>query len=412
MNSLDTIVIGAGQAGLAMSRHLTALGLDHVVLERGRVAERWRSERWDSLRLLTPNWMTRLPGYRYRGNDPDGFMTNVELIRLLERYGRAIAAPVIEDARVVALEARGTSYRAVTARGVFQARTVVVATGACDTPLVPPIAQEFGSDILQLVPSDYRRPESLPGGGVLVVGASASGAQIADEIRRSGRPVTLAAGRHTRLPRTYRNHDIVWWLDQVGVFSERYKEVPDIEAARRQPSLQLIGTPERRSLGLVELAANGVRVVGRLAGIDGHSVRFATDLAGHAAAADQNLARLLDRIDNHIVRNGIDDVSALADRPAPQKIGSDVTALDLRREGIETLIWATGYRRDYTWLKVPVLDAHGEIRHDGGISPRPGLYVLGLRFMRRRSSNFIDGVGADAADLSAHIAVFLTRTPV
>ena len=407
MRTLDAIVIGAGQAGLAMSRQLTGLGLDHVVLERGRVAERWRSATWDSLRLLTPSWMTRLPGKDYRGDDPDGFMTSAELIAFLSDYRRSFAAPVIEDAEVVSLEVQDAGYRAVTSRGVFEARTAVIATGACDRPQVPAMARNLAGGILQIAPSDYRRPGLLPAGGVLVVGASASGTQIADEIRRSGRSVTLAAGRHTRLPRSYRNRDITWWLDQAGIFHERHDEVADLEAARRQPSLQLIGTPERRSLGLTELAASGVRLVGYLVDIDGHALRFAADLARHAAAADQKLARVLDRIDDHIVRHGLGELAGPVDRPAPQTVESSIGALDLRREGIRTVIWATGFRRDYSWLKVPVLGADGEIRHDGGIVPRPGLYALGLRFMRRRNSNFIDGVGVDAAEIAAHLAGFL-----
>lgn len=407
MRHLDTIIIGAGQAGLAMSYYLSAHGLDHVLLERGRVGERWRTGSWDSLRLLTPNWMTRLPDYSYRGEDPDGFMTAAAFVDRLQAYADTIAAPVLRGAGVLALEARGAGYRAVTGRGTFEAPTVAIATGACNRPAVPAFAEALPAEILQVTPADYRNPSALPEGGVLVVGASSSGIQLADEIHRSGRPVTLSAGRHTRLPRTYRGRDVTWWLDRAGVFDERYDAVPDTAAARRQPSLQLVGSAERRSLGLAELLQAGVHVVGRAAGVDGPVVRFAADLADVAAAADAKMTRVLDRIDEHIARTRLARDVGAPDRPAPQSLLNGPDSIDLRAAGIRTVVWATGYRRDYSWLKVPVLDAEGEIRHDGGIIPRPGLYVLGLRFMRRRKSSFIDGVGPDAADLSAHLAAYL-----
>lgn len=409
MRDFDTIIVGAGQAGLAMSWHLSALGVDHIIVERGRIAQRWRTGSWDSLRLLTPNWMVQLPAFGYRGGDPDGFMAASDLVRHLERYAEAIAAPVIEDAEVISLEATGRSYRAVTSRGVLAAPTVVIATGACERPDIPVVADGLAADVVQITPATYRNAAALPDGGVLVVGASSSGVQIADELHRSGRAVTLAVGRHMRLPRLYRGRDIAWWLEQTGMLDERYDQAPDIVAARRQPSLQLVGSEERRNIGLPELMHAGVRMVGRVVGIDRTTVRFAANLDAVAAAADSKMNRVLDRIDAHIARANLVGAVTAPDRPGPQSLGDGMESIDLHAAGIRTVVWATGYRRDYTWLKVPVLDGDGEIRHDGGIVPRPGLYVLGLRFLRRRSSSFISGVGPDAADLSAHLATYLGR---
>lgn len=407
MCRFDTIIIGAGQAGLAMSCRLTALGIDHVIVERGRIAERWRTGSWDSLRLLTPNWMMRLPEFGYRGADPDSFMAAADFAGHLRSYAKAIAAPIIEDAEVIALEAAGADYHAVTSRGIFVAPTVVIATGACDRPALPAMAAELAAGIVQITPAGYRNPSDLPDGGVLVVGASSSGVQIADEIHRTRRSVTLAVGRHTRLPRLYRGRDIVWWLDRTGILDERHDQVPDIAAARRQPSLQLVGSGERRSIGLPELMKAGVRIVGRVVGVDRTLVRFATNLDAVAASADSKMYRVLDRIDAHAARADLDRVVDAPDRPGPQSLGNGIESIDLRAAGIRAVVWATGYRRDYTWLKIPILDGDGEIRHNGGIVPRPGLYVLGLRFMRRRKSSFIDGVGPDTADLSMHLAAYL-----
>src|SRR5512143_1279317 len=255
MRRTEAVVIGGGQAGLAMSHCLAGSGVDHVVLERGRVAERWRSERWESLRLLTPNWQTRLPGFRYQGPDPDGYMRVAEVVGFLERYARSFAAPVEEGTSVLSVAPAGGGYRVVTDRGTWEAPCVVIATGHCDTPLVPAFAPSLAGDVVQLVPSRYRHPGQLPAGGVLVVGASASGVQLADEIHASGRPVTLAVGRHTRLPRVYRGRDILWWLDAMGVFDESADDVYDLKVSRDQPSLQLVGRPDRATLDLPVLQA-------------------------------------------------------------------------------------------------------------------------------------------------------------
>jgi putative flavoprotein involved in K+ transport len=406
MKRTDVVVIGGGQAGMAMSRCLVDDGVAHVVLERGRVGERWRSERWDSLRLLTPRWQARLPGFSYEGPDADGYMTRSEVIAYLDAYARSFGAPVESGVTVTAVE-RGDRYRVTTDRGVWSAAAVVVATGHCDRPAVPAFAAGIPDDAVQVVPTRYRNAGELPAGGALVVGASATGLQLAAEIHGSGRPVTLAVGRHARLPRTYRGRDVMWWLDRAGVLSDGVADVADLEASRRQPSLQLVGSPERRTLDLGALQDIGVRLAGRAVAAEGGRVRFADDLGASLAAADARLARLLLRLDAYIARTG-------EDVPAPEPIrpihpAPAPTSIDLRAAGIRTVLWATGYRRSYPWLKLPVLDARGEIRHEGGITAEPGLYVLGLQFLRRRNSSWLDGVGEDARALADHLALQLPR---
>jgi putative flavoprotein involved in K+ transport len=272
------------------------------------------------------------------------------------------------------------------------------------------VARQLDPDVVQVVPSRYRNPRQLPEGGVLVVGASSTGVQLADEIHASGRPVTLAVGRHTRLPRVYRGRDILWWLDAMGVFDESVGEVFDLASSRAQPSLQLVGRPDRATLDLPVLEARGVRLVGRLVGAEGSRVSLADDLVARTVAADARLARLVQRIDVFAARTGLDAEVGPPEPFRPFLWPADApTGLDLHAEGIRTVVWATGFRRLYPWLKVPVLDERGEIRHEGGVTAVPGLYVIGLYFLRRRKSSFIDGVGGDALELTAHLAAQLRR---
>jgi len=405
----EVVIIGGGQAGLAMSRCLSERGIGHVVLERGRVAERWRSERWDSLRLLTPNWLSRLPGYQYDGPDPNGYMTMPQVVAFLEGFAAASGVPVETGTTVLGLERDGALYRVETDRGTWTAPAVVMATGYCDTPFVPEMSRRLPDDIVQIVPSAYRNPDQLPEGGVLVVGASSSGIQLAGEIRASGRPVTVAVGRHTRLPRRYRGRDILWWMDRMGVFSQRAEDVYDLEVSRQQPSLQLVGRPDYASLDLPTLKRRGVRLAGRLVGVDGAAVTFDDDLMATAAASDGKLAMLLGRIDEFIAQSGMEAEveQAPAFEPSWPEVGDGPLSLDLRAEGVTTVLWATGFKRRYPWLKLPVLDARGEIRHDGGVTEAPGLYVMGLQFLRRRKSAFIDGVADDARELAVHLEAHL-----
>jgi putative flavoprotein involved in K+ transport len=405
----DTIVIGGGQAGLAMSRSLTDRGVDHVVLERGRIAERWRSERWDSLRLLTPNWMSRLPGWRYDGPDPDGYMTAAEVTDYFARYAEASSAPVVEHCTVESVRAVADRFEVVTTCGVFGARHVVIATGWCDRPWVPAMARRLSTGITQVTPSDYRNPSSLPQGGVLVVGASATGVQLADELRSAGRDVVLAVGSHSRLPRRYRGMDVFWWLDRIGSLDRTIDEMPDPARARQEPSLQLVGRPGGRRLDLGTLQRSGVRLAGRLDAVEGRRVRFAGDLPVTIANADRRMTRVLADIDTHIAATGLTGEVLAPDPPRNILATTSPDELDLRRSGIETVIWATGFRRSYPWLHLPVLDATGEIRQRRGVTPMPGLYVLGQRFQHFRSSNFIDGVGRDAAFVAHHLACRSSR---
>lgn len=404
MRRIETVIVGGGQAGLALSRCLADRGREHVVLERGRIAERWRSQRWSSLRLLTPNWMTRLPGHRYRGADPDGFLRRDEVVDLLEGYARSFAAPVVEETTVRSVARHGADWRVVTDGDTWRAANVAIATGHCDLPRVPPQAAGLAPTIAQVTPTTYRRPAELPPGGVLVVGASATGVQLADELRRAGRRVTLAVGHHHRLPRRYRGRDVMAWLDRLGILDRSIAEVSDPAAARRESSLQLVGRPGGESLDLAILAAAGVRLAGRLQGIDGTRVRFAPDLRQVTAEADDRLAVLLGRIDRHIASHGLDERFPAQDPPARLALGDDgPPELDLRREGIGTVLWATGFRREYPWLHADVLDARGEIVHRRGATPLPGLYVFGLQFLTRRRSSFLDGVGRDAEEIAERI---------
>ena len=403
-----TVVIGAGQAGLAMSCCLARLSIDHVVLERGEVANSWKTERWDSLTLLTPNWQSRLPGYGYQGNDADGFRTMPETIDFIEGYARTISAPVRARTAVTSVRKRDGGYEIVTDQGNWQCETVVLATGACNIPVVPAVSRLVPTAIKTLTPLQYRNPDQIGEGGVLVVGASASGVQIADEIQRCGRPVTLAVGEHVRVPRVYRGKDIKWWMDASGVLDQRYDEVDDIVRARNVPSLQLAGYTDWRTIDLNSLAGIGVKLVGRLAGINEGKAQFSGSLRNVCALADLKMNRLLDSIDAWATEDGRDGEVGPPQRFESTQIEeSPPLLLDLTRGRIKTIIWATGFRPDYSWLDVPVLDHKGYVRHDGGIVDSPGLYLLGMPFLRRRKSSLIDGVGDDARDLSAHLASYL-----
>ena len=408
-----TVVIGAGHAGLAMSRCLAERSIDHVVLERGEVANSWKTERWDSLRLLTPNWQSRLPGYGYRGDDPHGFRTMPETVGFIERYADAIAAPVRTHTTVTSVRPTDGGYLVSTTQGAWRARSVVLASGACNLPRIPAVATALPASIRQISPLDYRNPDQLEPGGVLVVGASASGIQIAEEIHRSGRPVTLSVGEHVRVPRSYRGRDIKWWMDRIGVLDEFYTEVDSVERVRGLPSLQLMGSEDRRDIDLNVLTAQGVRLVGRLAGFAGGKAQFSGGLGNLCAMADLKLNRLLDRIDqwagDQLGDHGLEPPQRFE---ATRVDANPPLLLDLVASGIRTIVWATGFRPDYSWLDVPVFDRKGRLRHDGGVVSSPGLYLMGLPFLRRRKSSLIDGAGADARDLSSHLAAWLAgRSP-
>jgi putative flavoprotein involved in K+ transport len=401
MPRIDTVIIGAGHAGLAMSRCLTDRGVAHVVLDQGCVAERWRTARWDSFRMLTPNWLSALPGRVYTGTEPDGFMTAAEFGDYLFEYAGSFAAPVRPHTLVVRAERGPSGFAVHTTRGVWRARNVVVATGYHSHPKVPGLAAGLGGDLAQLTPSSYRSPSGLPDGAVLVVGASASGVQIAQELAGTGRRVVLSVGGHMRLPRRYRGHDILWWLDRIGALDRTIDQVPDAEAARAEPSLQLAGTADPRGVDLGVLLEAGVRLTGRLRAVDGTVATFSDDLADTIGAAQRRLDQVLAEIDRHAAALGptagpTDPPPAISAPPTPSRV-------NLRKTGISAVVWATGYRPWYPWLAVPVLDRDGRIRHRRGITDVAGLYAIGLRYQHRRNSAFVDGARHDAVHLADHI---------
>jgi putative flavoprotein involved in K+ transport len=411
MMIIDTVIVGAGHAGLAVSRLLTDAGRDHVVLDRGGVAERWRTERWDSLHLLTPNWMSRLPGWCYSGPDPDGYSSAAELVRYLERYAASFRAPVISDTTVVEIsETRGPGcvrFRVITGSGTWHARHVVVATGPHGRPYLPSGLSDISSRVEVLTASSYRNPDTFPPGGVLVVGASASGVQIADELSRAGREVAIAVGRHTRMPRRYRGMDSFWWLEATGRLARTIDQMPDIAAARRENSLQLIGRAEVHlrgsDLDLQTLQDRGVRLLGRLEGVAGTEASFRDDLSERVAEADRRMHHVLDTVDDYIDKVGLNREVLPALRPRSVDVPGPVRRLNLASENIRTMIVAAGYRPDHRWLRVPVLEADGSIRQHRGVTPAPGLYVVGQYFQHRRDSGFIDGVRHDARYVVDHL---------
>jgi putative flavoprotein involved in K+ transport len=403
-------VIGAGHAGLAISRFLTDHSIDHVVIERGEVANSWRRERWESLRLLTPNWQSRLPGYPYRGSDPDGFMTMPEVVEHICGFATVISAPVRTGTTVKSVRRVDGGYHVATDRGEIRSRSVVLASGAANTPHVLEVRRAVPEGIECITTFDYHNPERLPQGGVLVVGASATGVQLADEIHRSGRPVTLSVGEHVRLPRTYRGRDVLWWMETSGVWNQRYNEIDDLERARGLPSPQLIGTPGRTTLDLNVLREAGVEIVGRLAAIRDGRALFSGGLRNQFALADLKMQRLLDTFDDWARDTALDVEVGPPERFEPTRAPASARlSIDLRRGEIRSILWATGFRPDYRWLEVPVLNRKGELRHDGGVVvDAPGMYAIGLPVLRRRKSTFILGAEDDARDLIGHLAQYLS----
>ena len=378
------------------------------MLERGEVANSWRRERWDSLRLLTPNWQARLPGYRYEGPDPDGYMTSAEVIAFITRFAEVSAAPVRTQTPVTAVRQIEDGYQVVTGQGELRCRTLVLASGACNLPSIPALRQGFPSSIVSIAASEYRRPDELPEGGVLVVGASATGLQLAQEIHRSGRHVTLSVGEHVRLPRTYRGRDVLWWMEASGIWDQRYDEIEELARARRLPSPQLVGTPDRTALDLNTLNDAGVDLVGRLAAVRDGRLLFSGGLRNLFALADLKMDRLLDTFDEWAAARGIEDEVGPPERFEPTRMPA-VSRLDLNLRGgaIRSVVWATGFHPDYRWLEVPVIDHKGHLRHDGGVVDAPGLYALGLPVLRRRKSTFIHGAEDDAREIVEHLAGYL-----
>ena len=378
------------------------------MLERGEVANSWRRERWDSLRLLTPNWQSRLPGFTYDGAEPDGFMAMADVVEFVSRFAVVAAAPVRTHTTVTSVRPTDAGYLVVTDNGEFRCRCLVLASGACNLPSVPALDAAVPAAIERVTPMRYRNPEQLPDGGVLVVGASATGVQLASEIHRSGRPVTLSVGEHVRLPRMYRGRDVLWWMETSGIWNQRWDEIDDLARARGLPSPQLVGTPERTTLDLNALAAIGVRLVGRLSAVRDGRALFSGGLRNQFALADLKMDRLLDSFDEWARAHPRDAEVGAPERFEPTRVpDASPLTIDLSSGEIRSIVWATGFHPDYSWLDVPVLDHKGHLRHEGGVVDAPGLYAIGLPFLRRRKSTFIHGAEDDARDVVGHLADFL-----
>jgi putative flavoprotein involved in K+ transport len=403
VEKVDTVVVGAGQAGVAMSEHLTACGVPHVVLERHSIAERWRSERWDSLVTNGPAWHDRFPGMEFPNIDPDGFPTKEQVAQYFVDYAKRIAAPIrcgVEVKNVCRLERR-SGFAVETSQGRIEADSVVAATGAFQRPIVPKLVPD-DPGILQIHSIAYRNPGQLPGGSVLIVGAGSSGVQIAEELLGAGKRVYLSVGPHQRPPRAYRGRDYCWWLGVLGKW----------DAETRPPGTEHItiavsGAGGGHTIDFRRLAARGAMLLGMTQSFNDGTLKFAADLSDNIANGDANYLNLLDEADAHVLRNGLE----LLEEPEAREIGPDpecmanpVLELNLADAGLTSIIWATGFESDYSWLRVDAFDERGRPKHQRGVSSEPGIYFLGLPWQSRRGSAFIWGVWHDARHLADRIA--------
>jgi putative flavoprotein involved in K+ transport len=404
---VETLIVGGGQAGLALSHILSQRGCKHVVLERGRIAERWRTERWHGLRFQFPNWSVRLPDFPYLQADPDAFATSAEIVDYLVSYANFIDAPVRCGVTVTALRREGASrFVAETSDGPIEAGNVVIATGPYQRPIVPALLQDDAS-LFQVHASRYREPDQLPSGSVLVVGSGASGAQIAEELMRAGRRVYLSVSRHRRLPRRYRGRDLTWWLTALGL------DQTPVENRGPDKTLPLItGAYGGHTIDFRHFAAQGATLLGRVVAARDGTLDLASDLADSLAFGDAAYAAFLDMADSHVTWHGLgmpEEPAARAVEPDPPCLVEPLRRLDLRSAGIGAVIWATGYSCDFGWIDLPVLDARGEPVHRGGMTDVPGLYFLGLQWLSKMNSSFLAGVADDAARLADHIAMRRAR---
>jgi putative flavoprotein involved in K+ transport len=398
----DVLIVGGGQAGIAMSEHLTDRGIAHVVLERDRLAERWRTCRWDSLVANGPAWHDRFPNLSFEGVDPFAFAPKDRIVSYFEDYARRIRMPVRCGVNVTSVaQMPDGRFRAETSAGTIEARSVVAATGPFQKPVIPAVVPE-SAGVYQVHSAGYRNPGQLPEGAVLVVGAGASGTQIAEELLAAGRKVYLSVGPHDRPPIRYRGRDFVWWLGVLGKWDATAKE-PGTEHV----TIAVSGANGGRTVDFRRMAREGMVLVGRTEGFDGQALCFAGDLAANIAAGDRNYLSVLDEADAYLKANGIDlpeEPQARAFGPDPDCVTNPIRALDLKAEGIGAIVWATGYALDYDWLRLPVFDGQGRPEHVRGVSRVPGLYFLGLSWMTSRASPFIWGVWRDARALAAEIA--------
>lgn len=403
IETTDTIIIGAGQAGLAVSYYLQQQDREHLVLEKNRVGEAWRSGKWDSFTLVTPNWMLQLPGQPYQGDQPEGFLQRDEVIRYLDDYTYRVNPPLRLGVEVNAVREAGKKFSLETNKGAFEASNVVVATGTFQQPNIPAFHAKLSPGLHQLHSSEYRNPGELPPGAVLVVGSAQSGCQIADELNAHGREVYLCTGEADRLPRRYRGKDSFWWAEQLGLFDQTPEDLPNAEA-RFKPNPQVSGKNGGKTLNLHQLAIQGVTLLGHLQDADGTKISLADDLKAHLSQADEFAAEFKKGVDQFIEKKGME---LPEEEPAALRAGYEQeteTLLDLKREGIQSVIWATGYDFDYSWIKFPIYDDAGYPVQERGVTSQPGLYFVGLHFLHNRKSGLLLGVGDDAANVAEHIA--------
>ncbi|MFT4082775.1 MAG: NAD(P)/FAD-dependent oxidoreductase [Nocardioides sp.] len=399
---VEVLVVGAGQAGVAMSEHLGTAGVPHLVLERDRIAERWRTGRWDSLVANGPAWHDRFPNMEFGEVDPDGFAAKDQVADYFADYAQKISAPIRCGVAVTSVRRNSgrPGFTIETSEGTVEARFVVAATGPFQIPVIPPIVPD-SAGLTQIHSSSYRNSAQLPEGGVLVVGAGSSGVQIADELRASGRDVYLSVGPHDRPPRSYRGRDFCWWLGVLGLWD---LETPP--AGAEHVTIAVSGAHGGRTVDFRELAAAGITLVGRTAGHRDGVLTFETDLAANIAAGDASYLALLREADEYVDRNGLDlpaEPEAHLLGPDPACVTDPLVELDLAAAGVTSIVWATGFTTDYGWLQVDAFDEHGRPAHRRGVSTEPGVYFVGLPWLSRRGSSFIWGVWHDAKHIADHI---------
>lgn len=412
---LDALVIGAGQGGLAVSFLLTRFGIEHVVLERSTIASSWREHRWDSFCTVTPNWSIRLPGAEYTGDDPHGFLPRDELVRHLERWARSFDAPVRCGVEARSVRPAGDGFEIATSHGPFRARNVVVATSTYQNPHVPAVSARLPRRVRQLTPHDYKRPQALPAGAVMVVGSGQTGCQIAEELHEAGREVFLCVGRAGRLPRRYRGRDCIEWQRDMG-YLDRTPDMLESPAARFRGDPHLTGRNGGYTISLHDFHRRGIRLLGRLAGCEGERATFDGALHAEMRFADEFCHRIVEQFERHIADRAIAAPPPSAEETAggPPKDGrlpEIVREVDLAAADVGAVVWATGYRYDFSWVEAPVLDAAGYPEASGGASACPGLYFVGLNWMTWRKSGILYGVGDDARSVALHLARRLARRP-
>lgn len=399
IESHDTVIVGGGHTALALSYHLTRLGREHVILERGRLAERWRSERWDSLTFQFPSWSIRLPGMSYRGTDPDGFAPRDEVVRFIEDYAAAIRAPVRTGVAVRRLRQKSGSARFLLDAGdtTYEAASVVVATGPYQDPALPEASRALPARVLQVHSSRYRNPGALPPGEVLVVGSGASGCQIAEDLADAGRRVHLSVGRHRRMPRRYRGRDVFWWLEQMGGLDQTIDQ-----RGEPRPNPLVTGASGGHTIDLRRYALDGMGLCGHVRGASGERLALAPDMMDEIERGDRAYTGFTKMVDEHVARTGLDAPPEPEADPLPAPPEPPL-GLDLHAAGITVVVWATGFRYDFGWIDPPVLDAAGDPVHRRGVTRCPGLYFLGLPWLWKLKSSVLCGVGEDAEHIAEHI---------